>query len=1109
MWKRQRAAAVDDALGTITPVSGDTADSVAEHLRDHGLDATGADVLFWNPDAQLCGADTRFGARTARRLVARQRLRICVSFCAARWVHADGAAGGRSERAGDIAARVAEALTRTEVSAGSIARLNSRPYRPITTGSPVLLWVPHLRAGDLDGDDEVYTVPDGAHTLRSVSAELADPWGLYAPVGRLAAEDGGALDPDAVLPPGTRLRILGGFAPPPGLQSMPTEVGGRVAEFLPRGEICRFSSLAVGFGASARVALLARFAQRYPRYTFPPTADGSPVPPTAVSTERLHAVMNALRRAPAGRREAARSAVATSGSFSVWVAGYQDSTRTLYGCGLNQHGESLGGAVATNRFRWRPRPHPPGMHPRHMSWARAVGGRRVVAVAVGTAHALALLETGRVWSWGLHSDGQCGQGVGAPWHCAPAAVSLDALAGGGQPRFVGVTAACHASFALDDAGSVYHWGQNAQDVAGYEHADIIVWSPRGPVRVRPPGARFVSVAAGSRHVVAADSEGAVYTWGGNDNGQLGREPGEPGAEVVATPPPVARVVKVAAGAFHSAVLDEHGLVSTFGSNARSQLGCLGAGPGLFRPPADGACVDVAAGGGHTLALSDRGAVYVCGAPLGEPHNADRASEWRRQLAAREAIKSVHAGGGISFVVTEEAGRLYSAGVDGARSGVRGHTGATQPSRYRPVEMGPPARWAASRGNTTYFVDEGGEFVCAAGDNAQGQYGDGTTAMRWGAHVAFAPSELLAAPQRRVRQLAAGAFHCLARLDDGSVLAWGGAAQFQCGLADPPARLPVPRLVACEGAALRCTHVAATNFASFALALDGSLLSWGTGTHGELGQGPHTTTAAVPRGGEHRVVVGGADSLVVELVGGHEHVLARRADDRVFGWGSNADGQLAIDPRHTTSLLYPCPLQLPGGFGPPVALAAGQAHSLVLGGDGRACSCGAAHGRLGRSTGRAPPWQMDFVERVVRAPPWEMDFEGSEDHRVVLDNLCAVAAGDMHSMFLRDADGKRRVWWAGSLVNDRPASGLRLGAYDAARECEDPRITRTSMSIQAIFAGGSQCFVRLGWANGQRTEGLMYAQGPNRFGATGTYVWAGATEIHSAFTLVSIDADNTV
>ena len=145
----------------------------------------------------------------------------------------------------------------------------------------------------------------------------------------------------------------------------------------------------------------------------------------------------------------------------------------------------------------------------------------VTAVAAGTQHSLALDEVGDVWSWGSGADGRLGTGVSGTDALTP--VRID---GFGGRRIIAIDAGDLFSVALDAAGDVWTWGRGDEGQLGTgDTASAAV--PQRVVGLPHPVLR---VAAGARHVLAADATDTVWGWGANDNGQVSGDP-----DVQATP----------------------------------------------------------------------------------------------------------------------------------------------------------------------------------------------------------------------------------------------------------------------------------------------------------------------------------------------------------------------------------------------------------------------------------------------------------------------------------------------------------------------------------------------------------------------------------------------
>ncbi|KJY53932.1 RCC1 repeat domain protein, partial [Bifidobacterium coryneforme] len=105
-----------------------------------------------------------------------------------------------------------------------------------------------------------------------------------------------------------------------------------------------------------------------------------------------------------------------------------------------------------------------------------------------------------------------------PWQGGTDVRISDAADGAG---FAQVAAGAGFSVALGSDGNAYTWGDNttgqlgAGDDAGAHRA-----APA--MAAMPDGVGFTAVAAGASHAIALDRDGTVWTWGGNDHGQLGR-----------------------------------------------------------------------------------------------------------------------------------------------------------------------------------------------------------------------------------------------------------------------------------------------------------------------------------------------------------------------------------------------------------------------------------------------------------------------------------------------------------------------------------------------------------------------------------------------------------
>lgn len=228
---------------------------------------------------------------------------------------------------------------------------------------------------------------------------------------------------------------------------------------------------------------------------------------------------------------------------------------------------------------------------------------KIVGIAAGSYHSLALADDGSVWSWGYNSYGQLGfEGENSS---VPHLVegfhdleSTDSTTDGSKTKtkpslkISFVKAGGMMSLAIDDFGALWIWGNCPQSILGSE-ADVLHSNSSTPKPVLDfHGHTVVKVACGNEHVVALVSSCGTpnggdlicYSWGINRQGQLGLGDKEArlSPEVIETfniESPWA-VYDLACGGSHTAVLahkksssdKSESVCWTFGLGDNGQLG---------------------------------------------------------------------------------------------------------------------------------------------------------------------------------------------------------------------------------------------------------------------------------------------------------------------------------------------------------------------------------------------------------------------------------------------------------------------------------------------------------------------------------------------------------
>jgi alpha-tubulin suppressor-like RCC1 family protein len=247
------------------------------------------------------------------------------------------------------------------------------------------------------------------------------------------------------------------------------------------------------------------------------------------------------------------SPVTTAGGGTNWrqVAGGYNHTAaiktdgTLWTCGYNYNGQLGDNTTST----------------RSSPVTTVAGGTNWRQVAGGGSHAAAIKTDGTLWTWGYNVFGHLGDNT------TSSRLSPVTTAGGGT-NWRQVACGYHHTAAVKTDGTLWTWGYNVFGHLG----DNTTSSRLSPVTTAGGGTNWRQVACGYHHTAAVKTDGTLWTWGVNNYGQLGDNTLTDRSSPVTTVAGGTNWKQVAGGFYHTAAVKTDGTLWTWGRNNNGQLG---------------------------------------------------------------------------------------------------------------------------------------------------------------------------------------------------------------------------------------------------------------------------------------------------------------------------------------------------------------------------------------------------------------------------------------------------------------------------------------------------------------------------------------------------------
>lgn len=337
----------------------------------------------------------------------------------------------------------------------------------------------------------------------------------------------------------------------------------------------------------------------------------------------------------------------------------------------------------------------------------------------------------------------------------------------------------------------------------------------------------VFVRMGGSFGLAMDSNGVIWGWGDNRNGQLGLET----RKVIATPVQAAagldgrEILDIQCGNVNTLFVMKDGTVYTCGSDGDGQQGLANVKDRVLVPvqiPGLENIVQVNCGFGHCMALDRDGHVWAWGRNhVGQVGNGERKRVDTPVMLGLEQIVQISCGGKYSMALDAQ-GVVWGWGegdygqLGGKKINYQVEPKVVDLGERKVVEI-------ACGGDTSYFRCEDGT-VWAMGRNDFWQLGRDDVRDGYSAQ----PVQVALPEDVKAVRIIAYNSHAMVLTEDGQLWGWGLARSGQLGVGDRPSK-KMP-LLACEQVA----DADVGSLASVVMLQDGTVMATGLNKYAQIG-----------------------------------------------------------------------------------------------------------------------------------------------------------------------------------------------------------------------------------------------------------------------------------
>ena len=295
-------------------------------------------------------------------------------------------------------------------------------------------------------------------------------------------------------------------------------------------------------------------------------------------------------------------------------------------------------------------------------------------VSCAVYHVAAIKTDGTLWTWGRNTSGALGDATSVTFRSTPRQISAGA---NGITGWKQVSAGFDCTAAIRDDGTLWTWGLNSNGQLG----DNSLSNRNTPRQISAGATRITTwkqVCAGNDGMAAIGIDGTLWTWGRNQNGQLGDNTNI-GKSVpiqigIADAGGLTGWKKVETRGFYMAALRDNGTLWLWGLNSAGQIGDNTNGGGTATnsrsTPRQEFTLSTnwktfSCGTTHTSAIKTNGTLWMWGSntagKLGDNTLVDRSTP-RQEFTASTNWKDVSVNGDVT-AATKTNGTLWAWGIN--------------------------------------------------------------------------------------------------------------------------------------------------------------------------------------------------------------------------------------------------------------------------------------------------------------------------------------------------------------------------------------------------------------------------------------------------------------